>query len=396
MRPAAGSDDDLVLPAARHRTVIVFLALTTSLLIVLPALFLSIDWPGRGYGAALIAGQLLVIGLHGWWFRRSLRYPPTRPPRGFLVLAGVVGGSVLCLGLVSSPLGSVWALGAAVLLGDCLAERTRRVVVLGVCLAVVVGFGLGVVLAPAPTSDGPNWVAAAIVALYLGALWTASVNRRYWLGSLTTLDRSRRSAAELAVARERLRLADDLHDILGHALEVVAFKSELASKLLPLDAPRARAEIDEVATVARDAMRDVRALARDRRTITFTTELAGARAILGSAGIALSVTGDPTAVPDEAQDVLGRVLRETMTNMLRHATAERCTVTVAHDPTTTRLVVVNDGAAHPTRASTDEGTGLAGLERYLAGRGGRLSAVRADDGTFTVAAVLPVTTPVGT
>jgi two-component system sensor histidine kinase DesK len=369
--------------------VTVFVGLTVSLLVVLPALFLWIDWPGWEFAAALLVGQAAVIGLHSWWFRRSLRHSPTRPPRGYLVLAAVVGSGVLCLGLISGPLGSVWALGAAILLGDCLAGRARHVVVLAVCVTVVVGFGLGALLAPAPPGEGRNWVAASIVALYLAVLWTASVNRGYWLGSLTALDRSRRNAAELAVARERLRLADDLHDILGHALEVVAFKSELAAKLLPPGAQRARTEIDEVARVAREAMSDVRALARGRRTTTLTAELAGARATLGSAGIALSVTGDPTTVPDSAQDVLGRVLREAMTNLLRHATATRCTVTVTHGSSTTRLLVVNDGATDPAGALVGQGTGLRGLERYLTEQDGHLSAAPSPDGTFTVAAELP-------
>lgn len=394
MRPAATSDDDQLLPAARRRISIVFLTLTASLLVVLPALFLSIDWPGPGWAGALIVGQMLVIGLHTWWFRRSLRSSSTRPPRVYLALCAVVGVGVLCLGLLSSPLGSVWALGAAVLLGDCLAGRGRHVVLLGVCVAVVVGFGLGVLLAPAPEGPGPNWVAASIVALYLAALWTASVNRRFWLGSLTALDRSRLGAAELAVARERLRLADDLHDILGHALEVVAFKSELAGKLLPPEARRAREEIEEMAQVARTAMSEVRALARDRRPVTLTAELAGARATLGSAGIALTVLGDPTAVPDEAQDVLGRVLRETMTNLLRHATARSCSVTVSRDSGRTRLTVVNDGAANNPGPLGGDGTGLPALERYLTERNGSLTAARTDDGTFTVTAELPPTTRV--
>lgn len=390
MQPAATSDDDQLLPAARRRSSIVFLALTTSLLVVLPALFLWIDWPGRGYAGPLIVGQILVIGLHAWWFRRSLRSSSTRPPRVYLVSAAVLGLGVLCVGLSSSPLGSVWALGAAVLLGDCLSGRGRHVVLLGVCVAVVVGFGLGALLAPAPERAGPNWVAASIVALYLATLWTASVNRRYWLGSLAALDRSRRQATELAAARERLRLADDLHDILGHALEVVAFKSELAGKLLPPDADQARTELDEIGTVARDAMRDVRALARGRRPITLTAELAGARATLGSASIELTVRGDPASVPDKAQDVLGRVLRETMTNMLRHARATRCTVTVTHDPSVARLVVINDGA--PVPAEPAAGTGLAGLRRHLTEHDGRFSASRTADGTFTVVAELPVGT----
>ena len=96
------------------------------------------------------------------------------------------------------------------------------------------------------------------------------------------LDQARRAAAELATTRERLRLAEDLHDILGHALEVVSLKSELAARLLD----------DPVQVEGRDGSRynawhatlceDVRALAHGNRpTRTWTTELAGARQAAG-------------------------------------------------------------------------------------------------------------------
>ncbi|WP_158894160.1 sensor histidine kinase [Amycolatopsis anabasis] len=388
---AAIDAEDPALRAARRRMVIVFVALTGTIAVALPLVFLSVDWPGAVFAVPLVLLDVAVLALHSWWFRRSLRHPGARPPQGYLLLAATLGAGLFCLGVISSPLGSIWAFGPALLLGDSLTRRDRWVVIVWVAGASLTAFVFGVLLAPQPPGGGPNWTSAAIAAAYMAVLWTASFNRVYWLGSMNTLDKSRRIATELATARERLRLADDLHDILGHALEVVAFKSELASKLLPAEATRAQGEIEEVARVARNAMSEVRALSRDRRTTTLAAELTGAHATLGSVGIDLSVTGDPSLVPDGAQDVLGRVLREAMTNLLRHATANRCSVILRRDADIAELLIVNDGVPPAANGGpSGEGTGLAGLERYLTERRGRLVAGPGADGTFTVHAELPV------
>ncbi|WP_025350236.1 sensor histidine kinase [Nocardia nova] len=391
MSTAAAIDaENPALPAARRRMVIIFVALTGTIAAGLPIVVLMADWPGTTFAVPLVLLDVGALALHAWWFRRSLWQPRERPPRGYLFLSAILGTSLLCLGILSSPFGSIWAFGPALLLGDSLTQRKRRTIIGWVTGASLTAFGIGALLAPQPSGGGPNWAAAAIAALYLAVLWTASFNRVYWLGSMNTLDTSRRMAIDLATTRERLRLADDLHDILGHALEVVAFKSELAGKLLPPDAVQVRNEIEEVAQVARTAMSEIRALSRARRTTSLAAELAGARATLDSAGIDLSVTGNPSLLPNSTQDILGRVLREAMTNLLRHATASRCSVILRYDRDIAELIVVNDGVpATTTRPSTD-GTGLAGLERYLTQRLGRLTAGPGEPGTFTVHAQLPV------
>ncbi len=226
-------------------------------------------------------------------------------------------------------------------------------------------------------------------------MWILDVERLWCLKAVIDLDGSRRTAAELATARERLRLADDLHDILGHALEVVAFKSELAAWLQPVDGGRARAEMIEVQRVARESLSEVRSLVRDTRVTDLVTELAGARAVLTSVGIALVVRGDPTTVGPTARNVLGRVLREAMTNVLRHAEPSHCSIEIQVDGGDARLLVVNDGCP-PCREDrslpadgSDSGTGLVALERYLAEHAGHLDAGLAPDGTFRLDAVLP-------
>lgn len=241
-------------------------------------------------------------------------------------------------------------------------------------------------LSPDDETQAFRWITIGMAVTYVGFMWILDVERLWWLKAVIDIDGSRRTAAELATARERLRLADDLHDILGHALEVVAFKSELAARLP--DPERARAEMEEVQRVARESLTEVRALVRDTRSIDLVTELAGARAALDSSGIVLVVRGDPATVGPTARNVLGRVLREAMTNVLRHAQPSRCSIEIDVTGGDARLVVVNDGAPPPDH--TDLGTGLSALGRYLDEHAGRLDAGPAPDGTFRLDASLPV------
>jgi two-component system sensor histidine kinase DesK len=381
--------EDPELPAARRRSVIQF-AIIVGCLAAASAIPLAVDWPGWGFALPLLLMLGGALALHSWWFRHYLQVLAPRPPGWYIAAAGGLGAALWCVGIASSWIGFIWAMVPALLLGDILAGRRKRYIALTVPLISAAAFAIGLVLVPASPDAALNWVSPAIGAFYLATMWTCNIERIWVLRSLANVDRSRRHAAELATARERLRLADDLHDILGHALEVVAFKSELAGRLLPPEAGKSRAEIDEVQRVAREAMSEVRGLTQERRATSLQAELAGARATLGSAGVELAVTGDPALVPQEAQDVLGRVLREAMTNLLRHASATRCSVSFSREASTAKILVVNDGVACHDERPRDAGTGLAGLERYLTEHFGRLRAASEPDGTFTVDAELPV------
>jgi hypothetical protein len=244
---------------------------------------------------------------------------------------------------------------AGVLLGDIVGgQRARTTAWWVVSATAVTAAGSWLVMAVAlpagPEWDTLRWLNLSIVVLYVGGMWVLDVERLWWLKAVIDLDGSRRTAAELATARERLRVADDLHDILGHALEVVAFKSELAARLQDVDPARARAEMEEVQRVARESLSEVRALVRDTRSTDLVDELAGARAVLASAGGRARVRGDPTTLGPTARNVLGRVLREAMTNVLRHAQPSHCTIEIEVDRDGARLEVVNDGALPPGTA----------------------------------------------
>ena len=358
---------------------------TTLSFLFAPAFALLPGWDPPGAVAVLAVLFVAAAGLHVWRIREHIRALGTVAPPWFAASASVVGLALVWFGVSSSQTGWMWTILSGILLGDVVAGLRGRFLALWVGLAVVVSTALAYLAAwqvedvPVPLVEAV--VSAALTAVYVGSFWILDVERLWWLKAVTDLEDSRREAAELATARERLRLADDLHDILGHALEVVAFKSELAARLQEADPQRARAEVEEVQRVARESLTEVRALVRSGRDTDLAVELAGARAVLGSAGIVLQVTGDPASVQGPARSVLGRVLREGMTNVLRHAQPSHCTIEIGPD----RLVLCNDGA---TAGPSEGGTGLAGLERYLEESRGRLTAGPDGRGGFRLEAVL--------
>lgn len=367
------------------------LAITVVWLLLVPAYVLGLGgMPPAGIAVPLLGLYLVGFGLHVWRIREHVRSLGRPASARFAVLAAAVGLGITFLGLAAPFPGVMWALVAGVLLGDVVSGLRGRWVavwVLGAGAVTLVG-GYAVAASVGPAVPPPI-ASAGFATFFVVSMWCLDVERLWWLKAVTDLDDSRRTAAELARARERLRLADDLHDILGHALEVVAFKSELAGRLLEVDAERARDEMEEVQRVARSSMTEVRSLVRDRRPTDLADELAGARAVLGSAGVALTVRGDVDAVREPARDVLGRVLREAMTNVLRHAEPSRCTIAVEAGAGGAVLRVENDGAL----PGDGDGTGLTALARYLDEHSGRLEAAAGPDGTFRLTAVLPGAVP---
>lgn len=241
------------------------------------------------------------------------------------------------------------------------------------------------------TRDGPARIVLAMrsaTTVDHTDLLIAEINR---LGSALAVAHR---ALETAEARERSRIADDLHDVLGHALEVVAFKAELADRLVDIDAERARGEMMQIQRVARSAMNDVRSLARCRRLTDLKFELIGAVSLFNSAGVEVRVTGDVASVSEMAKDPLARVLREAVTNVLRHANPTRCGITVRQTAVDASVAIVNDGVRRSATAPASGGSGLAGLARLLAEHGGRLSAGHDGFGVFKLSA--SVATPSAT
>lgn len=304
---------------------------------------------------------------------------PTVP----LALAGAV---LPALGL--RGLGTWWPLPlwVSVLLLALLLPPRRRGMVLWGGLAVALACGAAAVL-QAP--EGP-WDTAVGLLVWSVATAAMIVPTVWFWRLMQRLEHARLQAADLAVTRERLRFASDLHDVQGHHLQVIALKAELAERLLGRGRTEdAGAQLHEVREQAREALAETRALVRDLRAVSADRELANAQDVLTAAGTATEVRTDPQLGPlgPAAGRLVGLAVREATTNILRHASATHARIGLASvpgDASRVRLVVANDGAA-PGRGS---GTGLTALAERAAAAGGTLdTALEAE--TFTLTLTVP-------
>ncbi|MFI6501042.1 sensor histidine kinase [Nonomuraea typhae] len=198
---------------------------------------------------------------------------------------------------------------------------------------------------------------------------------------------AKETQARLAVAEERLRFARDLHDLVGHQLSALAVKSELAVRLADGDTAAAKAEMAEVRDLSRKALRELREAVRGYRELDLPAELESVRSVLEAAGVRCRLQLPYREVPEEAAKVFAYVVREAVTNVLKHSTATSCDITLRFTDEESTLEVRNDGVAR--KRAVDLGSGLTGLGERLAGVGGKLTALPNGDGEFTVKAVVP-------
>jgi two-component system, NarL family, sensor histidine kinase DesK len=213
--------------------------------------------------------------------------------------------------------------------------------------------------------------------------------------ALSELHAARRELARMAVIEERLRMARDLHDLLGHTLSLITLKSELAGRLVESAPARAVAEIQEVERVARQTLREVREAVAGYRQPQLASELDGARQLLEAAGIACAIEHMAGALPPAADAVLAWTIREGVTNVIRHSRAHHCTIRVMCAGGSVCAEVVDDGTRRGSQQATTDGagSGLVGLGERVRGYGGQMEAgsLRAGDaGGFRLWVALPI------
>jgi two-component system sensor histidine kinase DesK len=198
----------------------------------------------------------------------------------------------------------------------------------------------------------------------------------------------------MAVAEERLRIARDLHDLLGHSLSLIALKSELAGRLALQSPERAASEIRDIENAARTALAEVREAIADYRQSTLMSELAGARELLAAAGIAYRYEGaDDTRLdlPAPVEAALAWTVREGVTNVIRHSHARHCAIHLTRAATEIAVEVEDDGVGAPTDDAVGaDGSGLRGLAQRIAAIGGRYEAGPRADGGFHLAVYAPI------
>jgi two-component system, NarL family, sensor histidine kinase DesK len=206
---------------------------------------------------------------------------------------------------------------------------------------------------------------------------------------IAELRAAREEVARLAVADERLRFARDLHDVLGHSLSVIALQSQLARRLMSRDAAAAEAALSELEVVTQESLGSLREMVTGYRQRSLGEELRGAQEVLAAAGIGLEVVRTTLPLPAASDELLAWVVREGVTNVLRHSHAHSCRIAVRSDPSAVRLELADDGVGGTVSPG---GSGLRGLQERMAQVGGTLEAGPGPGGGFRLAVQLPVAT----
>jgi two-component system, NarL family, sensor histidine kinase DesK len=337
-------------------------ALTIADAVALVILQLRHSWPSRGvarprgWPVTLVLQAVLtyaLVPLTGW-------HP--------LFMLGFLAGSVLLL----VPAVPGWAAFAAVI---------ATVPVLFVMKPI------------AGLSPGDEWLGGLVFVTLDSAALGLLVYGLTRLAQLAVqLDNLRGELARQAVAGERLRVARDTHDLLGLGLSAIAMKADLIGKLIGRDHARAGQEIAELARICATARADVQLVAGEARDLPLDAELAAARDVLASAGIdvRMCVSADPSP---EAAAVLVPVVREAVTNILKHSSASYCALELTADAGRLHLSISNDGrdegGSGPLAEADRTGDGLNNLAARLEAAGGDLTTTR-EDGTFSLAVELPL------
>jgi two-component system sensor histidine kinase DesK len=283
-----------------------------------------------------------------------------------------IGGYVVMLALTGLTWG--WSLVGygvyvAVMMAMLLPWRQSR-------LAIIVWSGL--LALTIPLGGGDTAIFMSVISL--GMLATAAGLEAGQIGA--RLQRAEQRVNTLSVAAERERIGRDLHDILGHSLTAISIKAGLAARLVDIDPEGAKAQIAEIEQVSRQALADVRTTASGMRQVRLATEIAGARSVLMAAGIESRM---PSALPplsDDVSELFGYVVREGVTNVVRHSRAGLCTIRVAE----TVVEVRDDGCGLPPNAAS--GAGLAGLRRRVEDSAATLWLGRNESGGTVVRAEL--------
>jgi len=277
---------------------------------------------------------------------------------------------MLGLGFALYRCGGIWSVFVVYAASTTAFAQPPRIAVAGLASTLVLTALFGIVC-HARTGD---WATGVFFGAIIGVatLSIAAIKQRD-----EALAASREESRRLAQLAERERIARDLHDVLGHTLTLVAVKADLARRLLDHDADGARRELEDIQASARSALGDVRAAVSGMRSTTLAGELAEARRALSSSGVEVDATTTAEPFPPVVETALAYIVRESATNIIRHARATRCRIALTREGRHACLEIRDDGNGAPIVA----GHGINGMRQRLAAVGGELH-IAGGDGTL--------------
>ncbi|MGH9123632.1 MAG: sensor histidine kinase [Acidimicrobiales bacterium] len=306
-------------------------------------------------GAGIVAGDAILVVFSAAYLYSLLVFWSGRLTRFWLVY-----GMLVALWLAELPFAHGDAFVMVIFIAVLSIASLRRLVLPVVALLTAVS-----VLVPAAI---PSWHQGVDTNALLGIAMISIAMYAFFalVRSNQALVEARSEVARLAAENERTRIARDLHDLLGHSLTTITVKAGLARRLAATDPTRSTTEIAEVEELSRRCLNDVRAVVSQYRDVTLAGELAAGRELLRAAGIDARLPTATDMVAPEHQALFAWVVREGLTNVVRHAHATTCAVTLGERS----LEMVDNGVggdAHP-------GNGLAGLRERVHAAGGTLEA----------------------
>jgi len=309
------------------------------------------------------ATLVLIVAINGWVIGLKR---PIAEPRAWMLMLVTIGFAIAVLAV-----GGLNWIGATFLAGAAAGRVSASTRVAGTGAVLCAAGALSVGLA-----QGVDYGGLLELALGppLAAFFAYSSARRSEL--VRKLQETRAELARMAVAEERLRIARDLHDLLGHSLSLITIKAELAGRVIDADPGRAAREITDVEDVARRSLGEVRAAVTSYRQPSLAGELAAARQMLTAAGMDFQVyVPDSLDLSQDTDALLAWTVREGATNAVRHsgARAVKITVTVTADEVSAE--VADDGVGPSwDREAGEHGSGLAGLTERARAAGGEIKA----------------------
>ena len=317
-----------------------------------------------------------------------------RRPVLTLVAGSVPVVALLALGEGTAVIGAALFLAAYWVAVRCPGRVTALAA--GYCVLVLIAIAI---VAPQRFGWG---VAGTNLALFAGAFGLGRAARsradtvRLLAERVAEAERARAAAAESAVTAERLRIARELHDVVGHSLGVIALQAGVGARVVDDEPAEARAALQAIAERSRASLQDVRRIlgalrdpAEDLEASPGLAELPGLVEECRAAGLVVQVTrtGEAWPLPVAMDLTAYRLLQEALTNVLRHSGAATARVGIDHEPERLRLRVSDDGPANGV--ATAGGHGQLGMRERVAVWGGSLRCGPRPEGGYEVVAELP-------
>ncbi len=340
----------------------------TTTLCLLPLLILPIDAVLGGGSPTywLMIGATLLVFLPMFFWAFWLPEPATVVPIVLIIMLGTL--------MAQYPIACIYFAYAASLAGFVMTQRKALFFIAFIVLVVVVEswyYGLGLGLS----------VPTAIMVIVFGGFCLHTMEA---LRANAKLQSKQDEIAQIAAIAERERIARDMHDVLGHTLSLTILKSELARRLINIDADQAIEELKNIESISRGALAQVRETIQGYKTRGIEAEIEALSKTLAEAGVDVHIDFRTTDYDPSSENALSLLLKESVTNVIRHANARHCYIRLGRTDNAYELCVRDDGCGRSIR----EGSGISGMRERIAALGGTLSILR--DGGVSVVATLPL------